>query len=71
MQKTTRNIRVTRDLVLFIVGVVGIFWQTAFEEIDRPYLLAVFVACVGLPTYLVSGIKFIDKSEKKEEGNEP
>lgn len=48
------QIRVTRDLVLFVVGVFGIIWQTVIEDIDRPYLLAIFAGCVGLPVYLAS-----------------
>jgi TctA family transporter len=40
--------------VLFIVGVAGIIWQTVAEDVDRPYLLAIFAGCVGLPIYLAS-----------------
>ena len=44
----------TRDLILFAVGVAGIVYETVYEHADRPYLLAVFAACVGLPTYLAT-----------------
>lgn len=52
--RTAHRIRITRDLVLFAVGVAGIVWSTVIEEVDRPYLLAIFAACVGLPTYLAT-----------------
>lgn len=42
----------TRDGILFITGVLGIAWETLGEDIDRPYLLAVFCAMVGLPVFL-------------------
>jgi len=41
-----------RDAILLGVGVSGIVWSTLAEETDRPALLAVFVACVGLAPFL-------------------
>ena len=41
-----------RDATLLILGVLGIVWSTLAEDTDRPALLAVFVACVGLAPFL-------------------
>ena len=62
-----RRLRITRDLILFLIGISGIIWQTVVDDVDRPYLLAVFVACVGLPTYLASAPKVtLDQFKPKE-----
>lgn len=46
------RIRITRDLVLFTAGLAGIAWETIFEDVDRPVLLLLFGAMVGLPAFL-------------------
>lgn len=46
------RIRITRDLVLFTAGLAGIVYETVFEDIDRPVLLLLFGAMVGLPAFL-------------------
>lgn len=53
----------TRDGILFTVGVLGIVWETLGEEIDRPYLLAVFSAMVGLPVFLHTDEKVRDDKQ--------
>jgi hypothetical protein len=40
--------------VLFIFGILGIIYETAIDNIDRPSLLVVFSACIGLPAFLRS-----------------
>jgi len=42
----------SRDAVLFIVGILGIIYETGFDNIDRPSLLVVFSAMIGLPAFL-------------------
>lgn len=42
----------TRDLVLFVAGLAGIAYETVVENADRPYLLVLFAAMVGLPAFL-------------------
>ena len=49
---TGRQVKIGRDIVLFVIGIGGIIWQTVVEHEDRPYLLALFALCVGLPAYL-------------------
>lgn len=57
----------TRDGILFVIGVVGILWETIGEESDRPYLLAVFAACCGLPVFL----NLDERMPHKESEHEP
>lgn len=42
----------TRDLVLFIFGLAGIVYETVFDSSDKPTLLILFGAMVGLPAFL-------------------
>lgn len=48
----TKQERITRDLVLFVGGLLGIGYETLVEEVDRPYLLAVFAGMLGLPWFI-------------------
>lgn len=43
------HLKVTRDGVIFVVGVLGILWETLAEDVDRPYLLLLYGAMIGLP----------------------
>lgn len=42
-----------RNTVIFIVGVSGIVYEAVKEKADRPWLLAVFAAMIGLPAAAV------------------
>lgn len=42
----------TRDLVLFVAGLLGIGYETVFEHFDRPTLLIIFGSMSGLPLFL-------------------
>lgn len=42
----------TRDLVLFVFGLAGIVYETVVDQSDRPTLLILFGAMVGLPAFL-------------------
>lgn len=44
--------RVSRDSVLFVAGMGGIINETFFHNIERPTLLILFGAMVGLPVFL-------------------
>ena len=61
-----RRQRITRDLVLFVAGLAGIAWETLFEEVDRPALLALFGGMLGLPLYLRRDEKHHDKRDQDE-----
>lgn len=41
-----------RDAVLFVVGLVGIAYVTVTNGGDRPTLLVLFGAMIGLPAFL-------------------
>ena len=43
---------VVRDILLFLGGSAGLVHETLFQKSDRPELLVVFAAMVGLPTFL-------------------
>lgn len=43
---------VTRDTVLFVVGLLGIAHETLSAGVERPVLLAAFLAMMGLPMFL-------------------
>lgn len=49
-----RRARVTRDSVLFASGLAGVFYETVFDKADRPTLLLLFGAMMGLPAFLRS-----------------
>lgn len=49
-----RRVRVTRDSVLFASGLAGVFYETVFDKADRPTLLLLFGAMMGLPAFLRS-----------------
>lgn len=47
-----RRLRLTRDGVIFVVGLLGIIHQTLVVHTDRPTLLLLFGAMIGLPAFL-------------------
>lgn len=46
------KLKLTRDSILFISGLVGIGYETMFTHQDRPSLLFLFGAMIGLPAFL-------------------
>jgi hypothetical protein len=47
--------RISRGTVLFIAGLAGVMHETVLEEADRPTLLLLFAAMMGLPAFLPGG----------------
>lgn len=45
-------IHLRRDTVLFIAGLAGVVYETAFENVERPSLLMLFAGMMGLPAFL-------------------
>jgi hypothetical protein len=41
-----------RTITLFVGGLAGIAWETLGEKSERPTLLVVFAAMIGLPAFL-------------------
>jgi hypothetical protein len=46
------RLRISRDTILFTVGLLGIAYETLIDKADRPTLLILFAAMVGLPAFL-------------------
>jgi hypothetical protein len=49
-----RRFRITRDGILFVVGVSGIIYETVVHGGENPTLLILFGAMCGLPVFLRS-----------------
>lgn len=56
----------SRDAVLFGFGLAGIFYETVFDNADRPTLLILFGAMVGLPAFLRLDQSHQPESSKSE-----
>jgi hypothetical protein len=41
-----------RDILLFVFGMIGVGYETVFTKIDRPTLLLLYAAMLGLPAFL-------------------
>lgn len=50
--KGRRTWRISRDTILFVVGLTGIVYETLFDKLDRPTILITFLAMLGLPAIL-------------------
>jgi len=47
--------RIVRDAVLFLAGLLGVIHEAFFTDFDRPGLLVLFAAMMGLPAFLRNG----------------
>lgn len=66
------RLRLTRDGILFIGGMLGIGYETVASGGDRPSLLVLFAAMIGLPAFLRTDEKQAGKIVEavvKEQGN--
>ena len=63
----SRSIRLSRDGILFFVGLAGIIYETLAQGGDRPTLLVLFGAMVGLPAFLRTDEKKKDAAAVKAE----
>ena len=48
----TPKLSVARDRIIFCVGIGGIIYETVVEKVDRPQLLLLYAAMVGLPAWM-------------------
>lgn len=46
-----------RDVSLFVFGLAGVIHETLVSPSERPTLLLLFAACLGLPAFLRSDEK--------------
>jgi len=63
-EQRKRRLRISRDTAIFLLGVAGIIYETLVSNGDRPTLLVLFGAMIGLPTFLSS-------DEKRHKGSTP
>lgn len=40
-----------RGVVMFTAGLLGVIYETLFQDVDRPTLLMIFGAMMGLPAF--------------------
>ncbi len=52
MATTPRQWKITRNTVLFIGGLLGVAHETLVRDVDRPTLLLLFAAMIGLPAFI-------------------
>lgn len=52
-----KNWQNTRDIILFFGGLAGVFNETVLTTTERPTLLILFAAMMGLPAFLRSDDK--------------
>ena len=67
MSISDKRLRITRDGVLFVIGVLGIAHETLISKADRPTLLLLFAGMVGLPAFLHKDEKAQRDDKDKEE----
>ena len=60
------GLRIGRDTVLFLAGLVGIAEETLAQHAERPTLLILFGAMVGLPAFLRADERTKSASEPTE-----
>lgn len=46
------RLKLSRDIVLFVAGLAGVLHETVFQNGERPTLLLLYAAMMGLPLYL-------------------
>jgi hypothetical protein len=47
-----RRLRFSRDGIMFLLGIAGIIYETIADNGDKPTLLVLFGAMIGLPAFL-------------------
>lgn len=47
-----QKVKISRDGILFLVGILGIIHEVFLTSLDRPDILILFLALVGLPAFL-------------------
>jgi hypothetical protein len=55
-----------RDALLFLGGLGGVAHETLLTHSDRPTLLILFAAMMGLPAFFQPSIRPRDKDEQRE-----
>ncbi len=58
--------RISRDTILFASGLMGVAWETFGQNAERPTLLLLFGAMIGLPVFLRA-----DEARKDQQPSDP
>jgi hypothetical protein len=61
-------VRLSRDAVLFMAGLAGVAYETLDRDAERPTLLILFGAMIGLPTVFRADEK---RHEDATKGDDP
>ena len=59
-----RRLRLSRDSVIFLLGVAGIIYETVGGGGERPTLIILFGACLGLPAFLHADARLKSKPDE-------
>lgn len=62
--------KIGRDTVLFVCGLAGVFHETVVAQAERPSLLFVFAAMIGLPVFLRADEKKAERNGKSLNSND-
>lgn len=49
---TLKTSKIGRNTILFVAGLAGVAHETLLNNSDRPTLLLVFAAMIGLPAFI-------------------
>lgn len=66
MMVSKKRLRITRDGTLFVAGLAGIAYETLSRGAERPTLLLLFAAMIGLPAFLNKDEKEQAKEDEKD-----
>lgn len=55
------SFHIARDTMLFAVGLLGVAHETLISNADRPTLLLLFAAMIGLPAFISKDSKDAEK----------
>ena len=69
MATQRRQFRLTRDLVLFVAGLVGLAHETLVQETERPVLIAAFLVMMGLPAFFRLDERIQPPAKPQDEGD--
>lgn len=67
MAFSNMNSTIIQKSILFVVGLLGVGHETLVAKTERPTLLLLFAAMVGLPAFLSRDEKIEKKKEDKGE----
>lgn len=52
MARPRFSLRVSRDTILFVFGLLGLAYETIIDNAEKPTLIIAFVGMLGLPLFI-------------------